>query len=158
MPLASFLKINIDAAVRDSFVAIACICHNQQGTTTWARSEIFPRLSPFKAELLAIRMAAGEALSRGLQKVMFESDCLSVVVGVCDSSLVFDADVNCWLEAIWEMASSYPSWSFVKVSRQANASADSLAKWAAERKFVGCIPLSVLPAFLLKQTLVFEPS
>lgn len=107
-PPDGFLKINIDAVIRDSFVALACICHDQQGSTVWARSEIFPRMSPLKAEMLANRMAAGAASSKGLRKVLFESDCLSAVAGVNDPSLVVDEKVGCWIEAICEMASSCP--------------------------------------------------
>lgn len=154
-PPVRFLKINVYAAVRESFVALACICHDDLGSTFWARSEIFPKMSPFKVETLALRMSAGEVFSRGLQKVIFESDSLTAISGVNDPSTLFDEEANSWFEAVRDMASEYPLWSFVKVSRQAFA--DSLAKWAADRKFVGCIPLAFLPVCLLKQSAAFDP-
>lgn len=70
--------------------------------------------------------------------------------------MLFDDDICSIIEAIKEMALCHPWWSFLKISRQANAHADSLANWATERKFFSCVPLDYLPAFLLRQTLVFD--
>lgn len=113
-------------------------------------------MSPFKAELLALLMAVSEAQARGLEQVIFESNSLLVVARVGDPTLLFNDNIGCTFEAIQEMASSSPLWSFHKVSRQVNASANTLAKWAANRKCVGCIPLDCLPTFLVKIDFVFR--
>lgn len=68
-------------------MAIACICHSNQGSTLWARPEIFRRMSPFKVELLAIQMAVGEAQAQGLEQVIFECDSLPSVDGIRDPTL-----------------------------------------------------------------------
>ncbi|KAB1221030.1 hypothetical protein CJ030_MR3G018985 [Morella rubra] len=114
-------------------------------------------MSAFTAELLAICMAMGEAQSQNLPRVHFESDSLSSVFGIGDSALLFDADVEGIFEAIREIALLYPSWSYLKVSRQANAFADSLAKWTASWRVFGCIDLNCLPVSLLRQSFCFEP-
>lgn len=75
-------------------------------------------------------MVAEEAQFRGLEHVIFESDFLSPVVGIGDSTILFDVISEGILEAIREIACSHPSWRFLKVTRQANVDADSLAKWA----------------------------
>lgn len=137
-PLEGFVKINTDAAVRPSFIAIVCICYNHLGVALWARSEIFARMFVLLAELLAIRMAAGEAKFRELERVVFESDSLSAIASIGDPTLLFDVEVDGVVEAICEIVSFYLSWSFLN-SRQANVFADSLAKWAARRRVFGCI-------------------
>lgn len=99
-----YVTINSDATVRSSCVAIVCICYNHLGEALLARSKIFPRLSAFLVELLAISMAAGEAQFRNLDRVQFENDSLSLVASIGDSTLLFDEEVGGIFEAIREIA------------------------------------------------------
>lgn len=93
------------------------------------------------AELKAISMAAGEASSRVLARVDFESDSLISISGIYDPSQAVFGPPGFVIEAIYDMVLSNPSWSFSMVSRQANVHADILAKWAAaDRLLFGCIP------------------
>lgn len=46
---------------------------------------------------------------------------------------------------------------FNAVIDKTNSQADYLAKWATDRRFFGLIPFNVVPAFLLRQNLYFEP-
>lgn len=51
------------------------------------------------------------------------------------------------IDVIHEMKNLKLLWSIIKVSCQANSVADSLAKWAASRRFFWDITFSVLPSF-----------
>ncbi|KAB1211938.1 hypothetical protein CJ030_MR5G023754 [Morella rubra] len=63
VPCCGFVMINMDAAVRQSYVAIGCIGHDYHG------------MSPLLAEWMALQMAAGEAALRRLEQV-----CLRVIL------------------------------------------------------------------------------
>lgn len=44
-PRNGWVKINIDATIKKSLVALVCICYNHEGVPLWTPSENIPNMS-----------------------------------------------------------------------------------------------------------------
>ncbi|KAK4274243.1 hypothetical protein QN277_017497 [Acacia crassicarpa] len=79
-PSAGTLKYNCDGAFpgRDSDAAIGVICRDHFGVFKWGFVDKVKSISAFMTEALALKRALMLAVDLGHDKVIFETDCLSL--------------------------------------------------------------------------------
>lgn len=112
-PLPHLIKINVDAAIRQDFLAIAAICRDSSGQVVHAavRRVACSESTERKAE--ALKLGIGEALKKGFTSVILEGDSLSVMEAVKAFPLKVDWHVH---NIIQEIHALLRSWSFGDVS------------------------------------------
>ena len=80
IPLASnWIKINFDAAIRDTFSTQAAVCHSSEGHIIHMASLISPSCSPNMGEALVAQLAISVAHSLNLDQFILEGDSLVVI-------------------------------------------------------------------------------
>jgi ribonuclease HI len=122
--------VNSDAAVFEALgrMGAGIIVRNHQGTCLVScRQQLHGLVPPENAEALALRRAVSLARDEGFDKVIFASDCLSLVHRL-NSQVVDRSSVGLLVDGIKSMTSSFTSVSFIHVKRNLNEAAHILAK------------------------------
>ena len=129
-PLKGVICLNSDAALFDAegSMGLGVVARDHRGSLLIScHQPIQGLLSPEEAEALALQRAVQLAQEEGYEKVVFTSDCLSLIQrlksGVMDSS-----PAGILVSGIKEMTTSFTSVSFTHVSRFLNVAAHILAK------------------------------
>jgi ribonuclease HI len=128
-PLGTVL-VNSDAAIFEAAggMSAGVIMRDHQGTCLLACRQYFEGLlSPEHAEALALRHAVQLARDEGRDKVIFASDCLSLVQRL-NSSGIDRSSVGLVVSDIKQMATDFYEVSFRHVKRVLNEAAHLLAK------------------------------
>ncbi|KAL5545963.1 hypothetical protein UlMin_005650 [Ulmus minor] len=77
-PPTDWLKINFDAAIKDSSASIACVAHaNDNSILRWSIKKVTTD-DPLVAKCLAAEMASDIARSMGWNVVLLEGDCMKL--------------------------------------------------------------------------------
>ncbi|XP_074299687.1 uncharacterized protein LOC141630836 [Silene latifolia] len=127
-PMEGFMKLNIDAGVKEGWGAgFGVVCRGSVGVVKWRVSErrrevMEPRLAEAEAMLIGVT----EARKRGLTKVVFESDC-KVLIEALKKQEKGRSDFHLIIEDILSFCDDFllTHWSFV--SRKLNSVAHELA-------------------------------
>jgi hypothetical protein len=129
-PPAGFLLVNVDAAIFASTrqMGVGVVTRDHNGAFVAACGERYAEVvEPELAEALALRRAVLFASEEGFTKVIFASDCLSVIQRV--QSPLFDRSMcGPVTEDIKRMARSFEDCSFHHISRVCNSVAHNLAR------------------------------
>ncbi|KAL3641648.1 hypothetical protein CASFOL_012463 [Castilleja foliolosa] len=144
-PPIGWFKINMDAAFKDGNACSGVVIRNANGSFVHAYSMEHKCLDANTAEALAILDSCLVAQKLGLQKVLFESDCLNVVSFINGNSRNYYWTSGPVVEAIDNLKLKMPLWSFSFVPRVCNSAAHALAAWAFCNDFFGNIPLVSIP-------------
>jgi hypothetical protein len=128
-PIGSVM-INIDAAIFSSSrsMGISVVIRDHMGQCLTTCSERLEGIrAPEIAEAIALRRAITLAMDEGVNKVVFQSDCLSVVqrVNSMDDDRFLCGPI---MKDTMRMMTSFPSCSVVHVLRSLNVAAHSIAK------------------------------
>jgi len=127
-PPVGVMKINCDAAWKNSKAAFGCIIRDHEGSVLECFGARFSALSVQMAEAIAIREACIFCLKAGISNVIIENDNASVVSWCVRSRTSPNWDCKSVVAGILALADSCNA-SFSSVRHEANRAADSLARW-----------------------------
>jgi ribonuclease HI len=112
----------------EGFMGLGVVALDHKGSFLVAcRQRIQGLLSPEEAEALALQRAVQLAQEEGYDKVVFTSDCLSLIQRL-KSGVMDQSNAGILVSGIKEMTISFTSVSFSHVSRILNVAAHTLAK------------------------------
>lgn len=80
--LKHFIKINVDAAVRDNFTLAAAVLRDHRGDFNGAATKLLVPLQPVEAEEEAALFGVQEAWQRGFRQIILEGDAATVTRAV----------------------------------------------------------------------------
>ncbi|KAB1227261.1 hypothetical protein CJ030_MR1G029369 [Morella rubra] len=140
---ASFCKVNVAVAIRDSFCAVACVGRTSSGLVVFACSKLFPAQTPLIGEALAAAFGIQQAAIRGVQNLKLEGDSLVVVNAFSQDPSLCPWSLDSIVANSQLIVSSFLSWEFLFSSCSANSLAHDLARWAASSLFEGSVPHSL---------------
>ncbi|XP_038722072.1 uncharacterized protein LOC120014227 [Tripterygium wilfordii] len=146
-PQTSVIKINFDAALRDSKVGIGVIARDAEGTHIASKTICVPGpLNPLFAESIAAKEALVFAKSLNYHDVVLEGDSLLVIKALERNEVDLSENGLC-VASTKNLLDSSVHVSFSHVKRSANYVADTLAKYALSN-YVSHEWLGEKPAFL----------
>ncbi|KAL3631091.1 hypothetical protein CASFOL_024075 [Castilleja foliolosa] len=147
-PTDGWLKLNVDATFDEGSAFSALVLRNHNGSILKAASFNHLCLEPVVAESLALFDACHFLMDLNMENVIIESDCLNAITFINCNSLSCFWTISPIMEKIKTGWKDWPGWTFRYVSRTANYSAHSLAKWAKICNFVGIVPLNSILSFV----------
>jgi hypothetical protein len=122
--------VNSDVAVFEALgrMGAGIISRNHQGTCLVScRQQLHGLLPPKNAEALTLRRAVSLARDEGFDKVIFATDCLSLVRRL-NSSVVDTSSAGLLMDGINSMTNSFMLVSFIHVKHNFNEATHILAK------------------------------
>ncbi|KAL3642837.1 hypothetical protein CASFOL_013652 [Castilleja foliolosa] len=144
-PASNWIKINMDSTFSNGDVYAGIVFRDDNGSLLLAASYQHNCIDSLAAECLAIWDACKLAENANCAKVIFESDCLTVIslINGTSNNNFWSADpVIFQIKRCWN---GWPNWVFKFTPRRCNGAAHNLASWAAGCGFCGIIPLNNLP-------------
>ncbi|KAL5538575.1 hypothetical protein UlMin_045894 [Ulmus minor] len=129
-PPLGWVKINMDAAIGASVVAVACVARDPKGDIISWGSKNIPVCSPLVAEACAADFAIDFASSSRWSAVNFSDDAKVVMDALSSQKSNVFWSISAILENCILKLNSLVFWSFSFAPREANMLAHNLAQWA----------------------------
>lgn len=134
-PSAGVIKFNFDGSFLNPNVSagIGGVIRDCYGKVVNGFAAAINSVSPFATEAFACLKACDMATALALDFVVFETDCRSLYLAICDGVNSFDWKCEAIISDIRVSFSSNPNFSLRLISRHANMVADLVAKLAAKK-------------------------
>ena len=153
LPPAGTHKINVDASLaEDGWVGLGAIARDDEGRVVFtATRKVRARWAPEVAEAKGLEWGVRLCRRFGLQHIILESDCQSVITRLSKNA-IYLSDLDNILSSIISSCSSFSSFHWSHVRRDENYVAHHLAKltpFGVEQIWENHYPLEVAPYVLM---------
>ena len=130
-PLAGWMKLNFDAAIRENKTSVAVVGRDNHGGVVLAWTDILDPRSPLWNEAKAAYAAINQVVETGLKRVIIEGDAWNVITPLKDKKSSSQWTIDVILQNILALCNLFDDVSFSFVKREGNSSTHLLALRAA---------------------------
>ena len=115
-PLAGWVKLNFDVAIRENKTSVAVVGRENHGRVVLAWTNILDPGSPLWGEAKAAYATVNKAVEAGLKKVIIKGDAWNVIDPLKDKKSLSEWTIDVILQNILALCSLFDdvSFSFVK--------------------------------------------
>lgn len=140
-PPPGVFKINVDIAIRPSFLVAAIVCRDSAGVIFHAETSILAALDPMVGEAYAVQLGVKVAGFLQLRDLIIESDSSPVIAFIQNPDSRPPWQFDNLLQNVRLAAGQFRSCRWQFVPHSANSLSHLIAQWTASSSFEGSIPL-----------------
>ena len=130
-PLAGWVKLNFDAAIRENKTSVAVVGRDNHGRVVLAWTDILDPRSPSWSEAKAAYAAVNQAVETEIKRAIIEGDAWNAITPLKDKKASFQWTIDVILQNILALCNLFNDVSFSFVKREGNSLTHLLALWVA---------------------------